>query len=115
MTVNQVVSPRLVRVQGASPPWLARLSIDTPVINPARILADLHRDIRKFKQHRFSVRFTGISNKTGESLKFADGTERCEIRRDAYTMGGNGVLAREDWKSGTRRDRWCLASIQTRW
>ena len=30
----------------------AAISIDTPVINPARILVDLHRDTRKFNQHR---------------------------------------------------------------
>ena len=33
------------------------------------------------------------------------------IRRDSYAMGGNGVLARVHLESGTRRDRWCLASI----
>ena len=89
MTVNQVVSPRLVRVQGASPPWLARLSIDTPVTSPARILVDLHRDTRKFNQHRLLASFAGIQTNRAKTLKFADRTERCEIRRDSCAMGGN--------------------------
>lgn len=50
MTVNQVVSPRLVRVQGASPPWLARLSIDTPVINPAQIFSMFLPGITNYKE-----------------------------------------------------------------
>lgn len=64
MTVNQVVSPRLVRVQGASPPWLARLSIDTPVINPVQV---------------FSMFLPGITNyKETTAPQVADRTEKCE-------------------------------------
>lgn len=33
--------------------------------------------------------FSTIRKILDKNLKFADGTERCEIRRDAYTMGGN--------------------------
>ena len=71
------------------PPWLARLSIDTPVTSPARILVDLHRDTRKFNQHRLLASFAGISINRAKTLKFADRTERCEIRRDSCAMGGN--------------------------
>ena len=76
-------------ISPALPPWLARLSIDVPVISPARILVDLHRDTRKFNQHRLLASFAGIQTNRAKTLKFADRTERCEIRRDTYTMGGN--------------------------
>lgn len=54
------------------------------------------------------------TNQPSKILKFAGITERSETRRDSCAMGGNGVLAREDWKSGTRRDRWRLASTSNK-
>lgn len=75
MTVNQVVSPRLVRVQGASPPWLARLSIDVPVINPAQVISMFLPGITKLQR-----KLLLLNLRIGREVR---------IRRDAYTMGGN--------------------------
>lgn len=82
------------------PPWLARLSIDTPVTSPARILVDLHRDTRKFNQHRLLASFAGIQTNRAKTLKFADRTERCEIRRDSCAMGGNASLVLAEFEIG---------------
>ena len=35
------------------------------------------------------------TKRTLKNLKFADGTERCEIRRDVYAMGGNTEVLTE--------------------
>ena len=57
------------------PPWLARLSIDVPVTNPAQVISMFLPGITKLQR-----KLLLLNLRIGREVR---------IRRDAYTMGGN--------------------------
>ena len=70
-----MVANAMNNISPALPPWLARLSIDTPVISPAQVISMFLPGITKLQR-----KLLLLNLRIGREVR---------IRRDTYTMGGN--------------------------
>jgi hypothetical protein len=86
-----VVANAMNNISPALPPWLARLSIDVPVINPAQVISMFLPGITKLRR-----KLLLLNLRIGREVR---------IRRDAYEMVGNdgqhmSLPEVPNWRSG---------------